>query len=60
MATQNGAEEKVLEICRDQLSRKVITDEDFDNFITETHFEFRTLTSVVKGMYNIMNKVKDN
>jgi hypothetical protein len=34
--------------------------EDYDRFTTENHYEFRTLTTIVKGMYNIMNKVKDD
>ena len=58
--TQEGAQENALEICIDQLSRKVITDEDFDRFATRNSYEFRTLTSIVKGMYNIMNQVKED
>jgi hypothetical protein len=36
-------------------------DEDFDRFtFHKNSYEFITLTSIVQGMYNIMNKVKDN
>jgi hypothetical protein len=35
-------------------------DEDFDRFtFHKNSYEFRTLASIVQGMYNIMNKVKD-
>ena len=43
-----------------QLKRNVINQADFEEFTTENKYEFRTLTSIVKGMYNIMNKVKDD
>jgi len=58
--SQTGAQEKALEICDDQLKSNVINKEDYVNFTTETHYEFRTLTTFVKGMYNIMNQVKED
>ena len=55
------AQGKSLEICIDQLQRNVINDEDFDKFTSvKNRYEFRTLTTLIKGMYNIMNKVKDD
>ena len=57
---ESDAEKKALEICKDQLKRNVINQADFIEFTTETHYEFRTLTTFVKGMYNIMNQVKED
>ena len=42
-----------------KLKRNVINQADFEEFTTENKYEFRTLTSIVKGMYNIMNQVQD-
>ena len=43
-----GAQEKALEMCDDQLKNNVINKQDYLNFTTETHYEFRTLTTFVK------------
>ncbi len=46
---QKGEQEKELEICFDQLSRKLTSDEDYDKFTTGNSYQFRALTAVLKG-----------
>ena len=52
------AKEKAIEICKDQLKRNFINEEDYKDYTDPAiKYQFRTITTPIKGMYNIMNEV---
>ena len=51
----------IVEIAGQQLDQKVITDSEYMVFCDKgKSFQYRNITTNIKGMYNIMNAVKED